>query len=125
MTSRKPSASCWRSLPASIPTRWTSCRPTVYSETEHGCRTDTTSDAWPRGERRGERHPAPALAEGPGAWRPELRRLEAAGRRAAAAHRVRERALSEYRGLLEPPHGDLHDPGRHLHARLRLLRYQD
>ena len=42
--------------------------------------------------------------------------------RSAPAHRLRERAMPESLGMLEPGHGDDDDRGRSLHARLRILR---
>ena len=40
-------------------------------------------------------------------------------------HGLRGGPLPEHRRVLEPRHRHLHDPGRRLHARLRLLRGQD
>ena len=38
-----------------------------------------------------------------------------------AAHRLRGSALPQHRRVLAPRHGDVHDHGRRLHARVRLL----
>src|SRR5580698_1542825 len=63
----------------------------------------------------------PGLAEGAPALRRELLRAEETRARPRPAHRVRERALSEYRGVLASSHGHLHDPGESLHAHVRVL----
>ena len=42
--------------------------------------------------------------------------------RFAVAHGLRERAMPESLGMLEPGHGYFHDRGRSLHARMRILR---
>ncbi len=47
-----------------------------------------------------------------------------AARRAEAAHSLRKRQMPEPLGMLEQRHGDVHDRGRPLHARLRVLRGQ-
>ena len=44
--------------------------------------------------------------------------------RAGPRDRLRECPLPESLGVLDPPHGDVHDPGRCLHPALRLLRGQ-
>ena len=40
-------------------------------------------------------------------------------------HRLRGGPLPQHRGVLGPAHRDDHDPGRHVHPRLRLLRRED
>ena len=52
----------------------------------------------------------------------DLKGLDA---RPGAQHGVRGGPLPQHRRVLGAAHGDGHDPGRHLHARLRLLRRQD
>ena len=44
--------------------------------------------------------------------------------RAGPRNRLRECAVPQPLGVLDPPHGDVHDPGRRLHPALRLLRGQ-
>ena len=44
---------------------------------------------------------------------------------AGAAHRLRERVLPQHRRVLEPAVADHHDPGRHLHPVLSVLRRAD
>ena len=46
------------------------------------------------------------------------------GRRARAGNGLRECSMPESLGMLDPPHGDVHDSGRRLHAALRVLRGQ-
>src|SRR2546421_710488 len=53
--------------------------------------------------------------------RGELRRAERDHARPRAAHGVRRGALPQHRRVLGGPHRHLHDPGRYLHACLRLL----
>ena len=65
-----------------------------------------------------------AVAEGALPRRAELHAPEVADARGAPAHRLRRGALPEHRRVLGGRHGDVHDPGRHVHARLRLLRSQ-
>ena len=48
-------------------------------------------------------------------------RIRGLMRELEAAHRVRGSALPEHRRVLAPRHGDVHDHGRRLHARVRLL----
>ena len=56
------------------------------------------------------------------ALEPALLRDQADPARAQPAHRVRGSLLPEHRRVLRQGHGDLHDPGRHLHAALPVLR---
>src|SRR5437773_8133014 len=68
---------------------------------------------------------APGMDQGA---RPRGRGVRApAGRHARprSPHGLRGGALPQHRRLLEPGHGDLHDPRRRLHAGLRLLRGED
>src|ERR1700683_720707 len=67
---------------------------------------------------------APAAVVAPRAIfrRTQLSRAEADYANARAAHRVRERAMPEHGRVLGARHRDVHDPGKHLHARVRILR---
>ena len=56
------------------------------------------------------------------ARRRQLPGVEVPGGAAAPAHGLRERRLPEPGRVLEPAHGHVHDPGRRVHAALRLLR---
>ena len=47
------------------------------------------------------------------------------GEGAEAPHRLRERELPEHRRVLDPPRADDHDPRRHLHALVPVLRCHD
>ena len=62
------------------------------------------------------------MAQGARAWVGELPAAARHHARPQAQHRVRGCALPQHRRVLAPRHGDLHDPRRHLHARLHLLR---
>ena len=62
------------------------------------------------------------VAEGARAGVGELPAAARHHARPQAQHRLRGRALPQHRRVLAPRHGDLHDPRRHLHARLHLLR---
>ena len=62
------------------------------------------------------------LAEGARAGVAELSPAQGPDEGAAAQHGLRRGPLPEHRRVLEPRHGDVHDSGRRLHARLRLLR---
>ena len=53
---------------------------------------------------------------------PNYLRLKALMQDLEPEHRLRGSALPEHRRVLAPRHGDVHDPRRRLHARLRLLR---
>src|SRR5439155_1552559 len=78
-----------------------------------------------RSHDRRSRAPAPGMDQGA---RPRGRGVRApAGRHARprSPHGLRGGALPQHRRLLEPGHGDLHDPRRRLHAGLRLLRGED
>ena len=69
------------------------------------------------------RHPDWIRARLPsGANYEELKRLV---RTPDAQHRLRGGALPQHRGVLGAAHGHGHDPRRHVHARLRLLRRED
>lgn len=54
--------------------------------------------------------------------RAELPGTEAHHEDAGIAHRLRKRALPEHGGMLGAPDGNVHDPRKHLHARVRILR---
>ena len=69
--------------------------------------------------------PPPRLDQGPDPVRRELPRAQGAPARADPQHGLRGGPLPEHRRVLGPAHGDDHDPGRHLHPGLRLLRGQD
>ena len=71
--------------------------------------------------RRSRATPKPDVAEGPRARLAELPAAARADARAQAAHGLRRSALPEHRRVLAPRHGDVHDHGRRLHARVRLL----
>ena len=62
------------------------------------------------------------MAQGARARRPELHPAQGPHARVEPALRVRGSALSEHRRVLGRLHGHLHDPRRHLHEELRLLR---
>ena len=66
-----------------------------------------------------------ALAEGPGAGRPDLPAPEGDDPRAEPAHGLRGGQLPQRRRVLGARHRDLHDPRRRLHAPLRLLQRAD
>ena len=55
----------------------------------------------------------------------QLPRPQGPAPRPEPQHGLRGGPLPEHRGVLGPAHRDGHDPGRHLHPRLRLLRGQD
>ena len=55
----------------------------------------------------------------------QLPRPQGPAPRARPQHRLRGGQLPEHRGVLGPAHRHDHDPGRHLHPGLRLLRGQD
>ena len=59
------------------------------------------------------------------AQRPELPGAQAPHARPHAQHGLRGGALPEHRGVLGAAHGHGHDPRRHVHAGLRLLRGED
>ena len=73
-----------------------------------------------------DRAPPPSrLDPGADALGRELPRPQGPPARPEPQHGLRGGPLPEHRGVLGPAHGHDHDPGRHLHARLRLLRGQD
>ena len=55
----------------------------------------------------------------------QLPRPQGPAARPQPQHGLRGGPLPEHRGVLGPAHRDDHDPGRHLHPRLRVLRGQD
>ena len=67
----------------------------------------------------------PRLDPGADAVRRELPRPQGPAPRPVAQHGLRGGPLPQHRGVLGPAHGHDHDPGRHLHPGLRLLRGQD
>ena len=69
--------------------------------------------------------PAPRLDPGPAPVGRQLSRPEAVAARSRAQHGLRGSALPEHRGVLGPANRHDHDPGRHLHAGVRVLRRQD
>ena len=72
-----------------------------------------------RRARRASRKPEWLKVRAPGLA--ELSAAEGAHARAQAAHGLRGSALPQHRRVLAPRHGDVHDHGRRLHARVRLL----
>ena len=62
------------------------------------------------------------VAESPRAGFGELSAAARHHARPQAEHRLRGRPLPQHRRVLAPRHGDVHDPRRHLHPGLRLLR---
>ncbi len=62
------------------------------------------------------------VAQGAIFWRRELSGPKANHAQPRSAHRLRERAMPEFRGMLGTPHGHVHDSRRHLHAGMRILR---
>jgi hypothetical protein len=62
------------------------------------------------------------VAEGEGSDGRDVPCAEEDGAGAEAAYGVRERAVPEYRRVLEPEGRDLHDAGEPLHAAMRILR---
>ena len=66
-----------------------------------------------------------AVAEGPGARRPQLPPAEVDDRRRQPPHGLRGGQLPQRRRVLGARHGDLHDPRRRLHPALRLLQRPD
>src|SRR5438034_4585924 len=69
-----------------------------------------------------ERASATGLAARQIFWRGALSGSEAHHAHAGFAHGLRERALPEHGRVLGTWHRDVYDSGRHLHARLRILR---
>ena len=69
--------------------------------------------------------PPPRLDQGPDAVRRELPRPQGPAPRPEPQHGLRGGPLPEHRGVLGPAHRHDHDPRRHLHPGLRLLRRQD
>ena len=69
------------------------------------------------------RHPEWIRAKLP--TKPAFFELRAMVQGARAPHRVRERELPEHRRVLDPPRAHDHDPRRHLHAVLPVLRRHD
>ena len=67
----------------------------------------------------------PRLDQGPDPVRRELPRSQGPPPGPFAEHRLRGGPLPEHRRVLGPAHRHDHDPGRHLHPGLRLLRGQD
>lgn len=63
-----------------------------------------------------------ALDQSAAALQPGFLLDQGADLRFAIAHRLRECAMSEPLGMLEPGHGHVHDCRRPLHARVRILR---
>ena len=68
---------------------------------------------------------ASGMAQGPFAGRTDLRGDPRTGARQPAAHRLRERPVSQHRRVLVGRDGHGDDPGRRLHAVVRLLRGED
>src|SRR2546422_9461428 len=66
--------------------------------------------------------PQAGVAPGAGPRGAELPRAEAPDAGPPAAYGVRGSPLPQHRGVLGAPSGHLHDPGRRVHAELRLLR---
>ena len=62
------------------------------------------------------------LAEGARAGLAELPAAQEPDAGAQPAHGLRRSAVPEHRRVLEPRHGDVHDPRRRLHARVLVLR---
>ena len=87
---------------------------------------DSVADRWPR-RRPTARPPSAAIPTGSGedAVRRELPRPQGPAPRPEPQHRLRGGPLPEHRRVLGPAHGHDHDPRRHLHPRLRLLRRED
>jgi len=65
------------------------------------------------------------VAQGASEAGAELPGTEAPGRGQPASHHLRERPVPEYLGMLGAADRHLHDPGRYLHAQLRVLRGED
>ena len=84
------------------------------------CRRPSTGGAGSaRRPRRPARKPGWLRVRAPGsAWLPAP---QAAGPGTGAAHRLRGGELPQHRRVLAPRHRHLHDPGRRLHPRVRLL----
>ena len=78
-----------------------------------------------RGRRLHRAAPPPRLDQGAPAHRRQLPRAQGHPARPDAQHRLRGGPLPQHRRVLGAAHGHDHDPGRHLHPRLRLLRRQD
>src|SRR5688572_20101195 len=90
----------------------------------------TTKTTKTRTKRKSEQHPRSAPAAAGVDPRPRAGRggVRAAPRPHAgprAAHGLRRGPLPEPRGLLEPRHRHVHDPGGRVHPRVRVLRGQD
>src|SRR6185312_16827826 len=62
------------------------------------------------------------MASRAGSSRGELSRTQEAGHRFKVAHGLRKRRVPECGRMLEPPHGNIHDPGECLHTTLWVLR---
>ena len=73
----------------------------------------------------GRTQKAAGMAEGEGARRRELHGAPQPAARGTAPHGVRGGPVPQHRRLLGPEDGHVHDPGRHLHACLRVLRRYD
>ena len=69
--------------------------------------------------------PPPRLDQGPDAVGRQLPRAQGPAPRPEPQHGLRGGPLPEHRGVLGPAHRDDHDPRRHLHPGLRVLRGQD
>ena len=84
---------------------------------------------WPGRPPGGGRHdrpaPPPGLDPRPDAVGRQLPRAQGAAPRPRPQHGLRGGPLPEHRGVLGPAHGHDHDPRRHLHPGLRVLRRQD
>ena len=78
-----------------------------------------------RGGRIGRPPAPPGLDPGADAVGRELPRPQGPAARPQPQHGLRGGPLPQHRGVLGPAHGHDHDPGRHLHPGLRVLRGQD
>ena len=67
----------------------------------------------------------PGLDPRPDAVRRQLPRPQGAAARPGPQHGLRGGPLPQHRGVLGPAHRHDHDPGRHVHPGLRVLRRQD
>ena len=66
--------------------------------------------------------PKPAWLKAKAPMGETFHNLKKMGARAEPAYRVRERAVPQYRRVLEPEVGDIHDAGKSVHAAVRILR---
>ena len=87
---------------------------------------DTRTTGWElpclSSKRRARRLAKAAVAQGARAGRTQLHPPQGSHAAVEPPLGVRGGALPQRRGVLGGPHRDLHDPGRRLHAQLRLLR---